>query len=178
MANQANLARPYARAAFEYATSQQQIKQWAKDLQTLAEIVRHKEISHLLKNPKFNAEQFIEIISALINNNLAQPKLNFIKQLAEKHRLLLLPEISQIFTEFCLQIESTIEVQIYSAIPLAEEFKKELNANLSTRFNKRTELHFHIDETLIGGLLIRAGDRVIDASVRGQLARMREALMS
>ncbi len=178
MIDPAVIARPYAEAAFEYAMEHHQLAQWSERLQVLAEIAHKQVMKKLLRNPEISAKQFSDIFIDLTKDVLDAHGKNFIKILAENRRLAVLPEIAQLFEQLREEAEKTIIVKVKSAVALDEAYQQKLRELLHTKLNRKVILECEIDPELIGGLLIRTGDRVIDTTVRGQLTRLREELIN
>lgn len=172
-----SIARTYAQAAFDYALTENHLTLWLDEFKQLAEITKDETIKQVLRNPKYTAQQRAEMMCSLINTNNEQLN-NFIRILAENNRLLLLPEISKFFAELIAEHEKKLEANIYSVVKLDDENKKKLIQTLSEKTGRDVHLQCHIDPELIGGLLIRMGDRVIDYSIRGELNRMKQQLLS
>jgi F-type H+-transporting ATPase subunit delta len=119
------------------------------------------------------ADLFIKVGGERLNEKCA----NFLRVLAGNRRLQLLPEISAMFEILRRDAESTIEAQMVSAFPATEEQKARVVESLRRRLNREVELSCAVDRSLLGGAIIRAGDLVIDGSVRGKLERLGNALM-
>src|SRR5262249_50226350 len=134
-------------------------------------------VHHILQSPKYTAQQRAEMILSLITTD-NKPIQNFIQILAENNRLLLLPEIAKFFDELITEHEKKLDADIYSVVKLDEDNKKKLMQKLSEKTGRDVHLRCHIEPDLIGGLLIRMGDRVIDYSIRGELNRMKQQLLS
>lgn len=176
MMNYARFARPYARAAFDYAQEHQQLQQWSVMLQTLAERIQQPLVLSLLKNPQYSAETHCEMMLALGHDVLNDAGQNFIKTLANHQRLFALPEIFTLFEQLRATVEKTHRVKIKSAIPLSDSHSTQLNLTLSKQLGSPVELECELDPSLLGGFVIYMGDRVIDSSVRRQLEKLREAV--
>lgn len=174
----AKLARPYAKAAFEYALSQQQLDHWVVMLQTMTQLIAEPTVQQLLKNPKYSSEQHSEICLALGQDILDAAGNNFIKLLALNHRLATLPNITAQFEQLRAATEQTLTVRVKSAIPLTEDYQQHLIKLLSAKFQRRIILQCEVDEQVLGGLMIIADDHVIDGTVKGQLERMREVMVN
>lgn len=170
-------ARPYAKAAFEYAIEQKQLPQWSSHLQKLATLIQQPMLQQIIKNPKYSSEQLAEICLAADEKNFDAAIRNFIKLLAANHRLIALPEIASLFEKYCEAQKKQVDVEVKSVIELDSNEQEQLVAALVKKLGCNVVLKCEIDPTLISGLHIRAGDLVIDGSVRGQLARMREELI-
>ena len=176
MAETLTLARPYARAAFEYAREQEDLLRWSEALRLGAAVALDPKVAALLVSPALTAEQkslaFIEIGGDNFNPALQ----NFFRVLAEQKRLPLMGEISRLFELYKANEEKTIDVDLRSAFAIDAEYAKTLTQSLSDKLKRKVELHTTVDPTLIGGALIRAGDTVIDGSIRGRLAKLGEAM--
>ncbi len=170
------IARPYARAAFQFAVANQQLSAWVEQLQVMAEIAKDARIAILVKAPQVSDDSVAELIVDICKTQGAgsfnQGIENFLKLLAENHRILVLPNIAQLFEKFRADHEQFVDVQVSSCYPFTDEQKIRLQSVLEKRFSKRASLHFSEDPSLIGGARIRAGDTVIDGSVRGKLNRL------
>lgn len=175
--SEARVARPYARAAFDYAVAQKQLSQWSQMLHTMAERVAQPEVSSLLKNPNYSTETRCEIVLALGEGVLDDAGRNFIRTLASYRRLSVLPEISLQFEQLRADIETTLRIKVKSAAPLSEQHVARLVASFSQQFGRSVELEREVDPHLGGGFIAYVGDRVIDSSVRGQFERLRHAVM-
>lgn len=172
-------ARPYARAIFELAAAQDRLPQWTKILAALTKIIQNPQIKKLLKNPKLTAAQQAEIILALLEEDSKDSELNnFVKLLAENKRLMVIPEIAQLFAQYREESERVLNVRVSSVIELPEDIRKKLQEILNKKLGKSIKLHNEINPDLMGGIVIHAGDLVIDGSVRGQLERLRANLIN
>ena len=178
MAELTTLARPYAKAAFEHAQAHQQLANWSAMLGLAAAVSEDDTMQRLLKAPRLTSAQkaatFIEVCGEKFDTQ-AQ---NFIHVVAENERLLLLPEIAAQFDLYKAETEKTVDVDVTSAFALNDEQQDKLAKVLSARLGREVRLHAALDASLIGGVVIRAGDLVIDGSVRGKLAQLAEALKS
>ena len=178
MAERATIARPYAKAAFEYARDTGAFAEWSKGLKTAAEIVADARLAALTKSPQWSQADLVSIISDVAGTALNPAMQNFVRVLAENHRLLLLPEISAHYEEFRSDVENTVDVDVISAIALTGAQQDKLAAALSKRLNRKVRMQNSIDPTLLGGAVVRAGDLVIDGSLKGRLQRLATELGS
>ncbi|MBY6211453.1 MULTISPECIES: F0F1 ATP synthase subunit delta [Microbulbifer] len=177
MAELSTLARPYAKAAFAHAQEASDLSGWSAALVTAAAVSQNEKVGELLDNPQLTSEVRAEKFLSVCGDYDAAMQ-NFIKLLAENHRLPLLPEISELFEDLKAQAEATLEVEVISARPLSDEQSQRLTQALSKKFAREVHLHSAVDESLLGGAIIRAGDTVIDGTVRGRLAKLAEAMNS
>lgn len=178
MAELTTLARPYAKAAFEYAQARQQLAAWSAMLGLAAAVAQDDRMQRVLKAPRLTSTEKAAALIEVCGTELDAQAQNFIHVLAENERLALLPEVSQLFALYKAEQERTVDVEVTSAFALSAEQQDKLAKVLSARLSREVRLHAAEDPALIGGVVIRAGDLVIDGSVRGKLAKLAEALKS
>ena len=172
--NMTTVARPYAIGAFEYALATQSLPAWEKLLHMAALLTEDRDMSQLLMNPHVLVADHVELYCDLLKILLDKDKKNFIYLLAEKKRLGILPGIYALFKRYQAEYEKTLEVEVISAVSLDTEYQNKLKSALTERLKKQIALRCTIDTNLLGGVMIKAGDTVIDGSIRGQLNRMNE----
>jgi F-type H+-transporting ATPase subunit delta len=172
MAERATIARPYAKAAFEYARDANNFAAWSRGLSRAAEIVADSRVSALTKSPQWSEGDLISLIGDVAGTDLDAGMQNFLRVLAENHRLLLLPEIAAHYEEFRAGVENTVDVEVVSAVKLDAAQSEKLAAALSTRLKRKVHMRNSVDATLLGGAVVRAGDLVIDGSLKGRLERL------
>jgi F-type H+-transporting ATPase subunit delta len=171
-----SIARPYAKAAFAFALEQKNIAAWSDMLELTSQIVLDRTVADMLDDPKITREQKLEAILALAKNTLDDNRRRFLELLSENKRLIILPAIANMFAELRAEHDRIILVKVETAFPFTQQKEESLLKALKIRLQKDIVLEFHIDESLIGGAIIRAGDLVIDGSVRGQLSQLEKAL--
>lgn len=177
MAELLTLARPYAKAAFSYASEQGATDNWSKVLQMLSAMVQDEAFSAYLNRPELTAEQQVNVIVGTTSDSLQSKSVaNFLTLLAENDRLSLLPEIALEFEQLKAQNQNQTDVVIESAFPLTEAQKQLLVDRLAKRFNSSINATVEVNPALIAGVVIRAGDQVIDDSARNKLEKMRTSL--
>ncbi len=176
MAELTTLARPYARAAFEYARDQKDLSGWSAALGLAAAVADENSIRKVLASPSLTAEQKSTNYTEVCGDKLNAHQQNFIKVLAENKRLALLPEIFSLFELYKANQEKTVEVEVQSAYAIEDAVAQNLKKALSEKLDREVNLHTAINKDLIGGALIRAGDTVIDGSVKGRLNKLAEAI--
>jgi F-type H+-transporting ATPase subunit delta len=172
VAERATIARPYAKAAFDYARDAKTLAQWSKGLQSAAAIVADARVAEASKSPKWTEEQVIGLINDVAGDDLDAGMRNFVHVLAENRRLLLLPEIAEQYQALRAAVENSIDVEVVSAVALNDAQTEKLSAALSQRFKSQVRMRTSVDSSLLGGAVIRAGDLVIDGSVKGRLERL------
>ncbi len=178
MAELTTLARPYAKAAFESALQDSALDNWSKMLRVSAAITAEEAISTLLINPALSSEQVAQTFIAVCNEELDAKGQHFVRLLAENKRLELLPEISTLFENLKANQERSVDVEITTAFEISSDISDKLAQALKNRLQREINLATNVDEALIGGAIIRAGDMVIDSSVRGRLTKLAESLTS
>lgn len=176
MAELSTLARPYAKAAFEYALDSNSLDAWSTMLSLAAAVSQQDKVAKLLGSPDTTSEQMARTFTALCGDQLDQKGANFIAELAQNKRLLLLPQINEQFEALKAQQQDVVDVSVSSAFELDEGQKKTLASKLSQSLKREVQMHTEVDKNLLGGVLIRAGDLVIDGSVRGKLAKLAEVM--
>lgn len=176
MADKSTIARPYAKAAFDAASAQGRLREWSEALRLAAGVVADPRVGALLGNPRVSPEELARLVSEIAAPRLDEERRNFIRTLAENHRLDCLPEISSLFDELKAHAEGIVDVTVTSAAPLEDTARVRLEAALERRLKRKVRLHCETDPSLIGGAVLRAGDLVIDGSLRGKLERITYAL--
>jgi F-type H+-transporting ATPase subunit delta len=170
------LARPYAVAAYKRARETQTAERWGEQLAFLTELLQDAQIADAAAHPKIDKDRFADIVLEQCGKDLDQEFQNFVRLLVQNHRLGLTRQISELFRQFKAEDEGYIEVEVRSAFAMDEVEQIKLATSLGNVFRKKTHLNVTVDSSLIGGIYLRAGDRVIDYSVRGQIQRMAQRL--
>jgi len=176
MAELTTLARPYAKAAFEYADNAGTLDSWSKTLSELSLVVNDSKVANLLSNPLNTTDQNTEVLTRLMGDDLDAKMKNFVSNLSANKRLALLGEISALFDLMKANREQTLDVKIQTAYELTDAQKSTLSETLSGNLKRQVALEVEADESLIGGVLIHAGDTLIDGSVKGRLAKLTDAI--
>lgn len=176
MAELTTLARPYARAAFESAHEASALAAWSEALTLLAAISAETSVKSLVASPTLTAEKKSQSIVDICEGELNQAQQNFVRTLADNDRLPLLPEIAVLFELYKANQEKSVDVNIETAFELSAEQSSELEASLKKTLARDVELSASVNKELLGGVFIRAGDTVIDASIRGRLQKLARAM--
>ena len=176
MAEKSTIARPYARAIFDLASSQGRLAEWSDMLGFCACVAGDAEIQALIGNPRVGRERLADLILGICEGRLDQPARNMVQVLIENHRLGLLPEIHAQFEVYKAEAEKVIQAQVITAYELDKSQQQQIAAALKKRLGREVEIQCRVDASLLGGAIIRAGDLVIDGSVTGQLGRLTNVL--
>jgi F-type H+-transporting ATPase subunit delta len=172
VAERATIARPYAKAAFEAARDANALGGWSRGLALVAEIVADPRVADLVKNPEIETTQVADFVLGVAGATLDPEMQNFVRVLAANRRLLLLPEILAHYEARRAEVENTVDVEVISAIELDAAQIEKLAAALRTRLKRHVKMQNTVDRSLLGGAVIRAGDLVIDGSLKGRLERL------
>ena len=172
------LARPYARAAFGIAQNDNDLENWSNMLTLAAAVAGNSSMGSVLNDPSVSAEQISQSFIDVCGDQLDPKGQNFVRLLAENKRMLLLPEVSALFEALKAEHERSVDVEITTAFEISEATADQLAQALKNRLQREIKLATSVDKALIGGAIIRAGDTVIDSSVRGKLSKLAESMNS
>lgn len=177
MSDLTTVARPYAKAAFEFAVDKKQLASWSQMLLFAAEVAKNEQMKVLLTSSAA-VDKLADIFISVCGEQLDTHGQNLIKVMAENGRLLAMPEVYVQFHELKQEHEKEVDVFVVSAIKLTKAQQQAISDKLEQRLGRQVQLNCSIDETLLGGVIIRAGDLVIDNSARGRLKRLNDVLQS
>lgn len=176
MAELTTLARPYAKAAFEFARDVKALDRWSNMLSTAAAVANTPVMQKLFQSPGFTTEekgqQFVDVCGNDLDNKVG----NFVRFLAKNGRLSLFVEVQRLFELYKTNYEKTVDVDIAAAYEISSEQQTKLANALKAKLDREVNLNAEVDNSLIGGVVVRAGDLVIDASIRGRLAKLAETM--
>jgi len=175
MSELTTVARPYAKAAFDFAVEKDAVAKW-QEMLAFAGAVAANDDMHQLLSGAVAADTLADIFNNVCGEQLDEHGQNLVKVLAENKRLAALPEISTLFDAFKADYDKEIEVDVTSASTLTDAQQNELVASLEKRFARKVKLNCNVDPALIAGMVINAGDTVIDGSVKSKLNRLAAAL--
>lgn len=176
MAGLVTIARPYARAAFEFARERGSLKSWQAVLAQAAAVAEHERVESMLSSPSLTANAKADTFCDLLGD-LADDKVrNFIHALAGNGRMSLLPQIRELFELYKANHEKTIDVVVHTAFEMSSELELKFVTTLKSRLDRDVTLRTKVDKSLIAGAVIHAGDTVIDGSARGRLEKLGAAL--
>ncbi len=176
MAELSTLARPYAKAAFEFAVAAGDLAGWSKQLNVASAVSQAEAMIKVLASPSLTSAQQAEQFLSVCGQELTEKVQNFVKVLAENKRLILLPQIAELFEQFKANREKSVDVEVATVYELDEALQGKLAATLKAKLEREVNLQTTIDKDLIGGVVVRAADVVIDGSIRGRLAKLAEAM--
>lgn len=176
MADLSTIARPYAKAAFELARDAKRFKEWGEALNALATAVKSPEIAGLIGHPALFKADLADVLSQAFSATLGEEGRSLVRLLVENNRLKAAPFIAEQFEAMRAEAESRIDVEITSAVPIDPAQQEKLAKAVGKRLSRDVVVEWKTDESLVAGAVIRAGDLVIDGSVKGELEKLRTAL--
>jgi len=165
-------ARPYARAVFEMAHEADDLAKWSETLAFMGAVAANKDVQTLLASPRMAKQSGADAFIKLCDKKLNGKAENLVKMLAENDRLSLLPEMSVIYETLKDEAEGSVEALVTTAKKLTQAEEKSIAAALKKRLGRDVKLKVSVDKTLLGGAIIRAGDLVMDGSLKGRLNKM------
>lgn len=177
MSELTTVARPYAKAAFDFAVEHKTVAQW-QDMLVFAGQVAQNDDMHQVLTGAIAPEALAEIFINVCGEQLDQNGQNLIKVLAENERLVALPIISELFDKFKADYDKVIEVDITSATELTAQQQSQISATLEERLARKVKLNCNVDSALVAGFVVKAGDTVIDGSVKSKLERLADTLLA
>jgi len=166
------IARPYAEAVFGRASDSDKLDHWSDALGLLAAIVQDERVAAAISNPKVEGDQRISLMLDICGKHLDAEGQNLVRLLVRNDRLSILPEIASIYEGLKNESQGNLDVQIVSAYKMTKAQEGSLATALKKRLGREIKMTSEIDKDLIGGVIIRAGDLVIDGSVQGRLRKL------
>ena len=169
-------ARPYARAVFEMAKESGTLADWSKSLGLMGAVAADADVAALLETPQMAKQAGADAFIQICDDKLDDKAQNFVRTLAENNRIKLFPEISAMFEVLKDEEEGLIEAVVVSAKKLTKAEETSISDALQARLGREVKLKVSVDEALLGGAVIQAGDLVIDGSIQGRLNKMTSAM--
>lgn len=177
MAELNTVARPYTKAVFEFARDAGTLSSWSDSLKDAAQVASDDVMKSILGNPALTSGQKADAMISVLED-LDESGKNFIHLLAENQRLALIPEIAVQFEQLKANQESNVEIDVTTAYELDEQQQQKLTQALSAKLGRDVALSSNVDKSILGGVVIRTQDLVIDGSVRARVAKLAEVLNS
>ena len=177
MSELTTVARPYAKAAFEFAVEAKAIDNWLTQLTFAAEVAKDETIKGFLSGGT-SVEQVQTLFLNVCGEQVDSNGQNFLKVMAENERLLVLPQVLEQFIALKADFDQEVAVDVTSAVEVTAEQKTKLSAALEKRLARKVKLNCTVDASIVSGLIIQAGDMVIDGSIKGKLSRLATSLQS
>lgn len=169
-------ARRYAEAAFQIAERDGTVPQWLDELDASSAALSDEQASRVLANPAIPASQRAELAERILGDRISQGPRNLVQLLLRRGRVESLPGVAREFRRLYDRREGIVAARVKSAAPLDDAETEALRERLSATTGGRIEMAFEVDPAILGGVVVRLGDRLIDGSVRGRLERLRSRL--
>ncbi|APZ44424.1 F0F1 ATP synthase subunit delta [Acidihalobacter ferrooxydans] len=176
MSEYITFARPYARAIYDLALAEGSVEQWGGMLNVIAEVAAQEQVATLVGDPRVSDDLLAQVIIDVCADALNSEGRNLVRLLVENRRLSCATDLAALFEHLRAQGEGVIEAEVISAKPLSDRQQGELAGALKKRLGREVTLHTTLDETLLAGVLVRAGDLVIDGSYKGRLGQLSRAM--
>ena len=177
MSELTTVARPYAKAAFDFAVENNAVGKWQEMLVFTSEVTANESMQDILSG-SMAADSLAQLFINVCGEQLDEHGQNLIKVLAENKRLPALPSICELFNAFKADYDKEIDVEVTAATELSEQQQASVSASLEKRLARKVKLHCNVDASLIAGMVIKAGDTVIDGSIKSKLSRLSDALQA
>lgn len=178
MARRKSAARRYAEAAFEVAVRDDAVDAWRNELDTAAAVVAEERVGRALANPAIPLETRIATAEATFGKLVGPKVLNLIRLMLRRGRIQELPRLAAEFRRLDDERQGIARASVTSTLPLEPDEVSALKERLASSTDRRVELDLKVDPSLLGGLVVRLGDLLVDGSVRSRLERLRNRLVS
>ncbi len=178
MTELATLARPYAKAIYSLAAERNNVEAISRDLAELSALIRDEALISYMGQPRLTAAEQSEIMCRAQGNTLCAETQGLVRELAHYKRLSLLPQVNAQFVKYVQEHQGSMDVEVVSAFAMSDSDLQVMAKALCQKFNRQVTMATEVDSSLLGGVVIRSGDMVIDASIRGKIAKLRDLLNS
>jgi F-type H+-transporting ATPase subunit delta len=178
MARAGSAARRYAEAAFELAQRDNALDRWRDELRLAGQVTSQAEVGRVLNSPRVPLAEREQLLGRLLGSRVAPVTLNLVRLLIRRSKLEMLPSIAAEFSRLLNLQRGVITALVTSALPLTPDEDRAIRDKIIRMTGATVDIQTREDPALIGGLTVRIGDRLIDASVRGRLERLREQLLA
>ena len=168
--------RRYAQAVLQLAVERDTLERWLEDLTQLADSITNEEFRRTLSAPRISMEQKESIIRESLGSSVDRLALNLMSLLTSRNLVHILPDIADSFQEMLDAHRGIERAEVVSAVPLSDEKQSEVSEMLARMSGKQVRVTTRTDPQIIGGMVIRVGDQVMDGSARGRLQSMRREL--
>lgn len=177
MSELTTVARPYAIAAFDSALENKKVAEWQSMLAFASQVAQDQTVKQLLTS-SMSADGLANVFINLCGEQIDNHGQNFVRVLAENKRLQALPAILQMFEQLKADYDKEVDVDVTSATELSAEQQTEISKSLEQRLSRKVKLNCNVDSALIAGFVIKAGDTVIDGSIKSKLNRLADSLQA
>ncbi|MCH9698585.1 MAG: F0F1 ATP synthase subunit delta [Gammaproteobacteria bacterium] len=176
MSAQITLARPYAKAIFNQAKLSDKVEQWSEWLNYLDILTSDPEMEMFIQSPKSSKDKVSQVLTEIAEKHVGDQAKNLIALLTMNKRLSIVPDIVALFEQYRANDEGSVNVQVTVPYGLEDHERNTIVTALQSALNKTIQLDATVDASIIGGMIVRAGDQIIDGSVLGNLNRLEKIL--
>ncbi len=169
-------ARPYAKALFTKAKQDNRIAAVLLWLEPMALVVENKTVAKLLSDPHAGPDKIIDVCMQVLGEKLAEGDKNFLRLLAENKRVALVPAILVLYQQLQLAELNKVAIDVTSSVPLTAAQTVLLQKALEQKHRGPVDLSYQVDSSLLGGMVLRSKDQVIDGSVKSQLHQLSQSI--
>jgi F-type H+-transporting ATPase subunit delta len=171
-------ARRFAEAAFQLATRDDALDAYAEGLDLAASVAGQGDALDVLRNPARPLRERIDLVAALLSDRVPVPVLKLVGLLVERGRIDRLGDVATEYRRMLNKERGVVLALAKTALPLTQDETAALEKKVASMTGRTVDLTVEVDESLIGGITVRVGDTLYDASVRGRLERLRERLVA
>ena len=176
---QSTIALNYAEALLELATRAKDLRGWGTLVQSIADAMqRDQKLRLFLESPRVDASTKIAILRRALSDRAPSSFVRFVESVVRHRRQMLIPEISQQYVDLVDQAENRLHASVTVATDADEKTRKLIADRLSKVFNKTVVPHLTVDENILGGVVVRVGDMVMDGSIRRRLGALKHKMLS
>lgn len=172
------IARRYAEAMFDIARRQNSIERTQEDIQGIAQVFNHRTLLYLLREPKIPAQRKESALRRFLADKVQPVSLNLALLLVERGLVEAMPNIAREFDQLVLDYKNQAVAEVTTATKIDDAQMAQIKQALERRTGKTILLHPHVDPAILGGVVARVGDQVIDGSVRSRLGALRRQLLN
>ncbi|MBP3231182.1 MAG: ATP synthase F1 subunit delta [Anaerovibrio sp.] len=173
------LARKYGVAIFEIAKEDNKLEEYGKELaQVSKDLFSHADLKGFLTNPQVQPQAKKDILSKLVQGEISDLMFKFLLLSVDKRRIVLLEAINECYQELSNKERGIVIADVTSAFDLKEDLRQSLGKKLEEVTGKKVQLRLHNDKRIIGGVVVKLGDKRIDGSVTGRLQALKAELMA
>jgi len=176
MSDNASIARPYAKAVFDLAEESNAFAEWSTALDQLAAISNDADFGALINDPRVTGKQLSELVLGVSKDSLPEGGENLINLLVQNDRLSALADIEEQYTQLVAKAQAKVNAEVITAMALSNDQKAALAGALEQRLGLKVEIEEIVDDSLIGGAIVKAGDLVIDGSAKGRIEKLSTVL--
>jgi F-type H+-transporting ATPase subunit delta len=176
MAETITVARPYAVAAWRHAEAEGKADLWADMLELMADVARDETMATIIGDPRIDADRLTQLMLDVCGGRINEEAENFVRLLVDNGKLSLMSEISSVYMALKSEAGGAVDATLLAAYPVNAKFEQAIAAAMQKKLSREVKFTTEEDKSLLGGVIVRVGDMVIDASIRGQIESLASEL--